>query len=262
MLEALEPLMNSNVITGDTKKAIEEAWESKLKESRDTIEAELRAEFAKRYEHDKGVMVESLDKMIKEGLAKEIAEFKEDKQLLQRERVNYKKSIGEHANVLKSFVLEQLKKEIAELHADKHAVAENFAKLEEFVVGKLAEEIKEFDQDKKDVVETKVKLVAEAKKKYAEMKANFVKKSAKVVETTVESVLKKELAQLKEDITTSRENNFGRRMFEAFASEYTSSYLNEKGEVNKLIKQMTAKEEELESANKLLSEKEKVIEAK
>ena len=118
MLEALEPLMNSNVITGDTKKAIEEAWESKLKESRDTIEAELRAEFAKRYEHDKGVMVESLDKMIKEGLAKEIAEFKEDKQLLQRERVNYKKSIGEHANVLKSFVLEQLKKEIAELHAD------------------------------------------------------------------------------------------------------------------------------------------------
>jgi hypothetical protein len=262
MLEALEPLLNSDVVNGDTKKAIEEAWESKLKETRDNVEAELRAEFAKRYEHDKGVMVESLDKMIKEGLAKEIAEFKEDKQLLQRERVNYKKSIGEHANVLKSFVLEQLKKEIAELHADKHAVAENFAKLEEFVVGKLAEEIKEFDQDKKDVVETKVKLVAEAKKKYAEMKANFVKKSAKVVETTVESVLKKELSQLTQDITTSRENNFGRRMFEAFASEYTSSYLNEKGEVNKLIKQMTAKEEELESANKLLSEKDKVIEAK
>ena len=262
MLEALEPLMSSNVINGDTKKAIEEAWESKIKETRDTIEAELRAEFAKRYEHDKGVMVESLDKMIKEGLAKEIAEFKEDKKLLQRERVNYKKSIGEHANVLKSFVLEQLKKEIAELQADKQAVAENFAKLEEFVVTKLAEEIKEFDQDKKDVVETKVKLVAEAKKKYAEMKANFVKKSAKVVETTVESVLKKELAQLKEDITTSRQNNFGRRMFEAFASEYTSSYLNEKGEVNKLIKAMTAKEEELESANKLLQEKDKVIEAK
>ncbi len=262
MLEALEPLMNSNVITGDTKKAIEEAWESKVKETRDNIEAELRAEFAKRYEHDKGVMVESLDKMIKEGLAKEIAEFKEDKQLLQRERVNYKKSIGEHANVLKSFVLEQLKKEIAELHADKHAVAENFAKLEEFVVGKLAEEIREFDLDKKNAGQTNVRLCAKTRKNYAAMKANFVKKSAKVVETTVESVLKKELAQLKEDITTSRENNFGRRMFEAFASEYTSSYLNEKGEVNKLIKAMTAKEEELESANKLLSEKDKVIEAK
>ena len=34
MLETLEPLMNSQVITGDTKKAIEEAWESKLKETR------------------------------------------------------------------------------------------------------------------------------------------------------------------------------------------------------------------------------------
>ena len=262
MLEALEPLLNSDVVNGETKKAIEEAWESKVKETRDNVEAELRAEFAKRYEHDKGVMVESLDKMVKDGLAKEIAEFKEDKELLAKERVNYKKSIGEHANVLKSFVFEQLKKEIAELQADKQAVAENFAKLEEFVVTKLAEEIKEFDQDKKDVVETKVRLVAEAKKKFAEIKQNFVKRSAKVVETTVGAVLKKELAQLKEDITKSRENNFGRRRFEAFASEYTSSYLNEKGEVNKLIKQMAAKDEELESANKLLSEKDKVIEAK
>jgi hypothetical protein len=262
MLEALEPLVNSNVISGDTKKAIEEAWESKLKETRDVIEAELRAEFAKRYEHDKGVMVESLDKMVKEGLAKEIAEFKEDKKMLAKERVNYKKSIGEHAKVLKTFVLEELRKEIKELHADRYAVAENFAKLEEFIVTKLAEEIKEFDQDKKDVIETKVKLISEAKKKFAELKQNFVKKSAKVVETTVEAVLRKELAQLKEDITASRENNFGRRMFEAFASEYTSSYLNEKGEVNKLIKKMTAKQEELESANKTLEEKDKVIEAK
>ena len=262
MLEALEPLLNSDVVNGETKKAIEEAWESKVKESRDNVEAELRAEFAKRYEHDKGVMVESLDKMVKDGLAKEIAEFKEDKELLAKERVNYKQSIGEHANVLKSFVFEQLKKEIAELQADKEAVAENFAKLEEFVVTKLAEEIKEFDQDKKDVVETKVRLVAEAKKKFAEIKQNFVKRSAKVVETTVGAVLKKELAQLKEDITKSRENNFGRRMFEAFASEYTSSYLNEKGEVDQLIKQIAAKDEELESANKLLSEKDKVIEAK
>jgi hypothetical protein len=219
MLEALEPLINSNVITGDTKKAIEEAWDSKLKETRDTIEAELRAEFAKRYEHDKGVMVESLDKMVKEGLAKEIAEFKEDKKMLAKERVNYKKSIGEHSSLLKKFVLERLSKEIKTMNANKVAVAENFAKLEEFIVTKLAEEIKEFDQDKKDVIETKVKLISEAKKKFAELKQNFVKKSAKVVETTVEAVLRKELAQLKEDITASRENNFGRRMFEAFASE-------------------------------------------
>ena len=58
MLEALEPLLNSDVVNGETKKAIEEAWESKVKETRDNVEAELRAEFAIRYEHDKGVMVE------------------------------------------------------------------------------------------------------------------------------------------------------------------------------------------------------------
>ena len=40
MLEALEPLMNSNVITGDTKKAIEEAWESKLAEVKEEAKTE------------------------------------------------------------------------------------------------------------------------------------------------------------------------------------------------------------------------------
>jgi hypothetical protein len=41
MLEALEPLLNSDVVNGETKKAIEEAWESKVKETRDNVEAEL-----------------------------------------------------------------------------------------------------------------------------------------------------------------------------------------------------------------------------
>jgi len=90
MIDAISKLVESGAISEDVQKSISEAWDSKVKENRESVSAELREEFAKRYEHDKGVMVESLDKMIKEGLAKEIAEFKEDKELLAKERVNYK----------------------------------------------------------------------------------------------------------------------------------------------------------------------------
>ena len=107
--------------------------------------------------------------------------------------------------------------------------------MEEFVVNALAKEIKEFHEDKKGVVETKVKLVAEAKKQMAKMKEAFITKSAKVVENAVNTKLAEELKALKEDITAARTVNFGKKIFEAFASEYQNSYLNEKSETAKLM---------------------------
>ena len=71
--------------------------------------------------------------------------------------------MAERQDVLQKFVVEQLTKEIKDLHSDKKTVAENFEKLENFVIDQLAKEIQEFNADKKDVVETKVALVAEAR---------------------------------------------------------------------------------------------------
>ncbi len=63
MLDAIKPLLDSNLITEETRQEINEAWEAKLNEAREQARAELREEFAQRYEHDKSVMVEALDKM-------------------------------------------------------------------------------------------------------------------------------------------------------------------------------------------------------
>jgi hypothetical protein len=47
---------------------------------------------------------------------------------------------------------------------------------------------------------------------------------------------------LKEDIQVARETNFGRRLFEAFASEFAITHLNENKEISKLRDEvMTAK---------------------
>jgi hypothetical protein len=134
--------------------------------------------------------------------------------------------------------------------------------MEEFVVGALAKEIKEFHEDKKGVVETKVKLVAEAKKQMAKMKEAFITRSAKVVESAVNKKLAEELKSLKEDITAARTVNFGKKIFEAFASEYQNSYLNEKSETSKLMKVVDEATLKLADAEKVIEEKKAVIESK
>ena len=262
MSDVFNKLFDTGIISEEVKDQIAGAWNEKIKEHRDSVTAELREEFANRYEHDKQNMVEAIDRMVSERLESEVAEFSEDKKALAEARVEYKKKIGEHSEKLQEFMLKQLTKEIAELNEDRQKVTENFAKLEDFVVKALAKEINEFAEDKKDLAETKVKLVKEAKSKFNELRSKFVEKSAKVVESAVNEKLAKEIKQLKEDITASRENHFGRKIFEAFANEYGSSYLNEKSETAKLMKIVAEKEEALAEAKKTITEKDTLVESK
>jgi hypothetical protein len=262
MFDAISKLVESGVIGEDTKRSIEEAWDSKIKENREQVTAELREEFAKRYEHDKSNMIEAIDKMMSDKLSEEISKFVEDRKQLAQEKIAYKESVGAHSAKLEEFVLSKLTNEVKELHDDRKSVGENFAKLEEFVVNALAKEIKEFAEDKKSVIETKVKLVKEAKSQLAKLKEAFIKRSAKVVESAVTKKLGEEIAQLKEDITSAREINFGKQIFEAFASEYQASYLNEKSETSKLLKVVDETTLKLKDAEKSIEEAKAVIESK
>jgi hypothetical protein len=262
MFDAISKLVESGVIGEETQKTIQEAWENKVKENKEQAAAELREEFAKRYEHDKNNMVEAIDKMMTDKLSEEITKFVEDRKALAMEKTAYKENVGAHSAKLESFVMNKLAEELNELNVDRKSVHENFSKLEEFVVGALAKEIKEFHADKQDVVETKVKLVKEAKVQMKKLKEAFITKSAKVVEDAVTKKLGEELAQLKEDITAARQINFGKRVFEAFASEYQSSYLNEKSETSKLLKVVDEQMLKIEEAKKSIDEKQAVIESK
>jgi hypothetical protein len=262
MIDAISKLVESGAISEDVRTSIQDAWDSKIKENKEVVGAELREEFAKRYEHDKANMIEAIDKMMNEKLSEEITKFVEDRKALAQEKIAYKENVGKHSAKLESFILSKLNEELKELHSDRKGVHENFKKMEEFVVNALAKEIKEFHEDKKGVVETKVKLVAEAKKQMAKMKEAFITRSAKVVENAVNTKLAEELKSLKEDITAAREINFGKKIFEAFASEYQNSYLNEKSETAKLMKVVDETTLKLQDAEKVIEEKQAVIESK
>jgi hypothetical protein len=261
MLDAFKQLVESGVMTEETKDVVESAFAQKLQETRDQVTAELREEFAQKYSHDKAVMVEAIDNMLSDRLSAEITELHEDKKALTEAKQAYKQRMNEDAKKLEGFVMKQLGKELVEFQGDRKKVAENFAKLENFVVHALAKEINEFATDKKDLAETKVKLVREAKSKFSEIKQNFVKRSAKVVENVVTSKLTSEIKQLKEDIDSARNNDFGRKIYEAFAQEFAGSFLNEKSETSKLLQIIKKKDLQISEAKQAIAEKSTLVES-
>jgi hypothetical protein len=262
MFNAIKPLLDSGIINEDTKQAINEAWESKLSEAKEVARAELREEFAQRYQHDKQVMVEALDKMVTESLQAELQEFAEEKRSLAEDRVKFKSHMTESSAKFNNFMVSKLADEIKELREDRKMYENSVSRLEKFVIKSLAEEIQEFEQDKQAVVETKVRLIAGAKTKLAELQKNFVARSAELVRESVTKKLESEMTQLKEDIQIARENMFGRQLFEAFASEFAVTHLNENKEIRKLQAVVAAKERALKEARKEADSKAMIAESK
>jgi hypothetical protein len=262
MLDAIKPLLESGLINEETSSALNEAWESKLNEAREQVRAELREEFAQRYEHDKDVMVEALDKMISEGLTAEIEEFQAERQAMNEDRVKAQVMLRESATKFNGFMVKHLAEEIKELRNERKLQTESQQKLEQFVVQALSREIKEFAQDKQAVVEAKVKLVAEGRSQLEALKSRFVTESAAKMNAAVSKHLKGEMSQLKEDIKTARENDFGRRIFESFATEFSATHLNEKAETRKLFAALQQKDIQLAESTKQIAQAKKLVESK
>ena len=262
MFDAIKPLLESGIVNETTAQAINEAWEVKLNEAREQVRSELREEFAQKYEHDKNVMVEALDKMITEGLTQEISEFQEERRAMNEDRVKAQQKLREAAQKFNDFMVTKLAEEIRELRSDRKVQLEGREKLEKFVVHALSREIKEFETDKRAVVEAKVKLVAEAKQQLESLKQKFIAESAKKLSRSMSNHLKGEISQLKEDIQSAQENTFGRRLFEAFAAEFSSTHLNEKAETRKLMAKLQQREQQLAESINIAKQTQRLVESK
>ena len=134
------------------------------------------------------------------------------------------------------------------------------AKIQNFMLEHMIKELKEFQVDKKDLAEAKVRLFKEHKVQLDEAKKEFIKRASKSIEQTMFECLKNELTELKDQLREARENRFGRRIFEAVAEEYLSSYLNEGSKIKKISAQLEEARNELAASKQQLTEQSKVVE--
>ncbi|OUU22221.1 MAG: hypothetical protein CBB97_15515 [Candidatus Endolissoclinum sp. TMED37] len=258
--EILANLLETGVLSEEASTQIKEALDKKLIEAREEITAELREEFAQKFEHDKSVIVEAMDNMLNNSIKTEMEEFKSDRESLIAERVAYKKAISEHAKLLEKFITSRLATEVKELRNDRAKVNENLEQTKKFVVKQLSRELAEFHNDKRELVDTKVRLVAEGKELLNKTKQNFIKRSAELVESTIKNSLRSEMKTLKEDIQSAKENEFGRKVFEAFSGEFMTSQLNEGTEVAKMNKKLNESATKVNELEKVIAQKDSSIE--
>lgn len=290
MEKNLQELLENAVLGEETREALQEAFSLKLKET----EAKLQESYAARYEHEKHILVETMDMMLTDVIKKELMEFQADKRSVAAQKVKLakalaearKQSASETANKLKvmeKFMMKQIATELTEFRSDrrslqeqKHilaqqlnehqtlteqAVTQKVHKLEEFVLRQLSQELREFVADKQSLVEQRVKLASEAKQKLNEARSSFVNRATEVVDRTLNEVIRKELVQWRDDIKVARENNFGRKIFEAVAAEYMSSYLAEGTETKKLQKQLVNIQQQLQEAQAESAQKTTLLES-
>jgi hypothetical protein len=262
MLDALKTLLESGIVNESTRDAIQTAWESKLKEIQTEVRTEIREEFAGRYEHDKEVMIKTLDKMVSETLTTEVEKIKSERNEVAKLKVATVKEMRTAANKFNAFATRALAEELAEFAQERTKSNAHQDKLERFVMSSLAEEINEFSEDKQALTETRVKLIAEAKNQLAILKNKFVKRASEAVSEITSKTLNHEITQLHEDIKVARENNFGRKIFEAFATEFTGTYLNENATVKKLKAEKKEVEKKLEESKQMIATKQKLVESK
>jgi len=296
MKDVLKTLLESDALDDGLKGQLQEAWNAKLEEAteqaRTEVEEEVRSDLARRYETDRAKMVEAMNTFMTEAIEKELREFNDDRQQVYATRAKLAKQIRENneshaariaesAKALEGFVLGKVKGELTEFMTDKKELAEEkkqvakmlkehkedlntvtagrINQLEKFVVKKLSEEIGEFETDKKELVEQKVRMAREAKTKLDETRKAFVTRSAALVESTLRESLKKEFVSFRSDIKEARENHFGRKLFEAFAAEYMTSYLSEGSEVKNLQAKLTESKSQTKKALDKLEEQQGLI---
>jgi len=70
------------------------------------------------------------------------------------------------------------------------------------------------------------------------------------------------MTQLKEDINIARENMFGRRIFESFASEFAVTHLNENKEIAKLQAMLNKQSAVIAEAKKAIVQNNMLVESK
>lgn len=250
MFEAIKHLLDSKIINEETRDALQAAWDAKLAEATDSIRAEVRQEMAERYQHDKQVMVEALDRMTSDMLKTEIVKIAEERRALAEDRVKFNNKMLAKASDFEAILESRLSEELKELHEERKKQNAAMSKLDAFVTEGLTKELSEFAQDKADLARARVAIVTENKAKLQRLQDSFIKRSAELVERTVEHTLRSELTQLKKDIQEAKQNDFGRKIFEAFATEYGATHLNERAEVKKMTNAIESFKRQLGDAHK------------
>jgi hypothetical protein len=176
--------------------------------------------------------------------------------LSEETRAELSASVETFKQQIREEVSGQVRLELAEQWAGERD--ELIGKVDAFVAEALTKELAEFTGD----IERFRDLEAEYAEKLVEAKHNLAAEVATELDGLVDKIdqffemrLEAEMEELKEDLAVVKQNEFGRKIFEAFAETYGTSYVDEDAVQSKLA----IAESKLADAEKALAEREEKL---
>lgn len=172
----------------------------------------------------------------------------ETKEVIEKEISEIRESVLEEAR--KQLEVEYAKK----LTEEKNQLNESFGDIVAELVTKEIEELKED-------IERYRNLDVEYAKKLNDFKAKFANDMASMFDQVVEEHVKAEIDELREDLMEAKKQNFGQRLFEAFAEEFNEFGVDE--DTKELRARLGNLNKKLEESRQTISqmEREKITES-
>jgi len=189
--EILSKLLESELLSEETRQELAETWKTKVdaykEQIREETVLEVRAELSDQWSRERDALVETVDTFVSESLAREVEDLKSD--------------------------------------------IERFRDLEAESASKIVEE----------------------KHRLSEQLIEEIAQLTDKVDAFLEERLTAEVTEMKEDLEVVRQNEFGRKVFEAFVNEYATSH-NDEGSI---ISKLNITESKLADAEKRIADIEK-----
>ena len=168
--------------------------------------------------------------------------------------------VEEYKTNLREEVALEVRAELAEQYAtERDTLIEN---VEQFVSTRLLEEVAELKAD----IERFRDLEAEFAEKIVEEKHSMAEKLSVELDQLVEKMdaffemrLSEEFTELREDLEVVKQNEFGRKIFEAFATEFNKSHIDEDSTQSKLAAAIAKLDDAQKAISKLEESQAKMV---
>lgn len=251
-MSKMEKFLKESNLSQEARKLIEEAWE----EEKAAIAANLREDMKARYQEDLTQVVEGLNELVQSVITENMSDLYSEKRKLSEDRVRIRQSLSNFSNFANGILAEEVK----QMRSETKHMNESVAKFIGFSNKILSEELHEFHDEKRQLVETRVKLVAEGTKQINEAKQRFISKTAEAAALFITEHTAKNMKELRTDIMEAKQNRFGRKLFETFATEFMNTQFNENSVLRALNETIARKDDQVLQANASLHEARKEAE--
>lgn len=159
-------------------------------------------------------------------------------------------SVEQYKTTVREEVTMEVRAEIAEQWAnERDALIES---IDTYVTSKLEEEITELKSDIerfRDLEAEYAERIVEEKQAMAEQLSQELDQLVDKIDAFFELRLQEEFSELREDLEIVKQNEFGRKIFEAFATEFNMSYVDE----DSIQSQLKAASEKLQDAESAIA---------